>query len=193
MLLRATANVSKAKKGKDSPIQPIPDGPQSFFDELLLPDYGNATNLPSSSTYRCRRLILAKAAAVANSAMTETLNLTKLASSGVEDIAEFNFDKFDEKFWRDEWRGEFFTDLWELREDLELMGCKFRQNRKVIERIMKLNGIEGSNQQAQDLEEWDNVMDTKDYAFKIMERTTDSYLQTVQATGAQFANLQARR
>ncbi|KAF2736759.1 hypothetical protein EJ04DRAFT_150620 [Polyplosphaeria fusca] len=124
--------------------------------------------------------------------MMETLNLTKQAASGVQDISQFNFDKFDDRSWSDEWRGKFFTDLWELREDLELMGLKFRQNKKVIARVAKLAKNKESGQQSQDLLEWENVLDTKDYAFQIMARTTDSYLQTVSATGAQFANLQSR-
>ena len=44
-----------------------------------------------------------------------------------------------------------------------------------------------------DIFEWEDLEKLRLYAFKIMERTTDSYLQTVQATGAQFANKQAKR
>ena len=48
-------------------------------------------------------------------------------------------------------------------------------------------------QDEDDQSEWENLEVLRLYAFKIMERTTDSYLQTVQATGAQFANKQSKR
>lgn len=192
-LSRASDSSKSVSKGKSKPEQSGNDSPQSFFDELVLLDYGHPSSLPSSATYACRRLVLAKAAATVHSAIDETLDLTRNASSGVQDIADFNFDKFDETSWRDSWRGEFFTDLWELRENLEIMGRTFERNRKVIERIYKLSKGDDSDQQAHDLLEWDTLLEMKDYAFSMMQRTTDSYVQTVQATGAQFANLQARR
>ena len=48
-------------------------------------------------------------------------------------------------------------------------------------------------QDRDDHSEWESLEELRLYAFKIMERTTDSYLQTVQATGAQFANKQSKR
>jgi hypothetical protein len=37
------------------------------------------------------------------------------------------------------------------------------------------------------------LQDLGDYTFKVMERTTEAYLQTVQATAAQFANDLSKR
>jgi hypothetical protein len=227
-----------------------------FFDDLLLPDLGYVTEQPSSLTYRCRRLVLARSAAAINTALQETLKLTGYASIGVNNIAEFNFDNFEQRAWVDEWRGNFFRQLWALREDLEYQGYKLQQNIKIVDWLARTNNQKDSEekqlwdphnihaaldkrhdekskrwkrflqleqdddgdladdadlsqkgdeeferliltrvlqQEQQDLAEWRHLQDLRNYAFAIMTRTTDSYLQTVQATGAQFANLQAKR
>jgi hypothetical protein len=231
---------------------------EPFFDDLLLPDLGYVTDQPSSLTYRCRRLVLARSAAAINTALQETLKLTGYASIGVNNIAEFNFDNFEQRAWVDEWRGNFFRQLWALREDLEYQGYKLQQNIKIVDWVARINNQEDSGekklwdpqniyadietrygekskrwkgflqleqneeedndlavdaelqpkkgeefkslllkkvlqQEQQDLAEWRHLQDLRDYTFAIMTRTTDSYLQTVQATGAQFANLQAKR
>jgi hypothetical protein len=57
-----------------------------------------------------------------------------------------------------------------------------------------LLGTVDKTQRAQlqrDLDQWDDLEATRDYTFRLLGRTTDSYLQAVQATGAAFANVQA--
>ena len=137
--------------------------------------------------------------AAIDSLLQETIRLTGDASIGVTKIADFNFDTFEQRAWVDEWRGDFFRQLWLLREDLEVQGHKLQRNLRVIRRTTPLRrltieaGPPELDQEQADLLEWYDLEDLRLYAFKIMERTTDSYLQTVQATGAQFANLQSKR
>jgi len=182
----------------------------SLFDEILL-DVGYKSTFSLSPTHTIRRLVLARNVAAINSLLQETIQLTGDASIGVTKIADFNFDTFEQRAWVDEWRGDFFRQLWVLREDLEFQGYKLQQNLRVVNRIAatireesrepKSSGV-GSNlssfqqleeQEKDDKWEWEDFERQRLYAFRIMERTTDSYLQTVQATGAQFANLQSRR
>ena len=179
----------------------------SMFDDLLQRNgYTYLSKRPVSATYWCQRLVLARVAAVVNSALVETIALTAKASRGVKNIADFNFENFEQRAWSDQWRGEFFTYLWEIREDLELMGYRLYQNLKVLKRLAtsddygsvdkkhgKPKELRARQRVEDDLAEWENLQDLEVYMFKIMERTTESYLQTVQATGAQFANIQARR
>ena len=170
---------------------------------------------------------MARNAAATHSLLQETIKLTGDASIGVTKIADFNFDTFEQRAWVDEWRGDFFRQLWTLREDLEFQGYKLQQNLKVVKRIATITTGKGKpptvsnvdtkslellpdsqfiepvdprcvklaeeKEQEMDLVEWDELEELRLYAFKIMERTTDSYLQTVQATGAQFANIQSKR
>ena len=152
--------------------------------------------------------------AAINSLLQDTLQLTGKASIGVAKIAEFNFDDFEKRAWVDEWRGSFFRQLWTLREELEFQGYKIQQNLRVVRRIDESIAIlsfrdisdDSSLESTQsdlirlakeqdqgDQYEWEDLEKLRLYAFKIMERTTDSYLQTVQATGAQFANKQSKR
>lgn len=192
------------------------------LDTIVRPEdkYGKASLL--SLTSRVRRLVLARNVTAINSLLQETIQLTGKASIGVTKIADFNFDTFEQRAWVDEWRGDFFTQLWTLREDLEFQGYKLQQNLEVVRRVVGIllndgeaksppvkdknapfvSGImsemssprEFTNEQEQnDLWEWEELEKLRLYALKIMERTTDSYLQTVQATGAQFANIQAKR
>lgn len=146
---------------------------------------------PSVTAANCYRLVLAKEAAATLAARSEAISLTLAAANGLKDIFNFNFDKFDENAWRDEWRGKFFTALWELREDLELLGQEIRHNSLIAETTAQPAETEQTIDL--DLMEWDSLLEEKRYAMELMGRTIDSYVQTVQATGAQFANLQAKR
>ncbi|KAF9770843.1 hypothetical protein IL306_011554 [Fusarium sp. DS 682] len=172
------------------------DTTASFFDELvrlILVPPREMTDTPSSATANCYRLVLAKEAAATLLARSETISLTLAAAEGLKEVSEFNFDKFDERAWRDDWRGEFFTDLWELREDLELLGQELRHNSFIVKRTAQLANPKIDYPVTQDMFEWENLLEEKRYAMELMGRTIDSYVQTVQATGAQFANLQAKR
>ena len=194
----------------------------SLFEELFLPDVGYINTHPLSLTHRIRRLVLARNVAAISSLLQETIQLTGSASIGVSNILDFNFDTFEKRAWVDEWRGNFFRQLWVLREDLEFQGYKLQQNLRVVNKIntlvdkcgkpvlsnVSLNSLPDPQsttsdksdlvrlaieQEREDLSEWNDLEKLRLYAFKIMERTTDSYLQTVQATGAQFANMQSKR
>ena len=44
-----------------------------------------------------------------------------------------------------------------------------------------------------DWQEWENLKDVEEYTFKLIARTTETYIQAVEATSAQFANIQALR
>ena len=150
--------------------------------------------------------------------LNSALQLTGKASIGVAKIAKFNFDDFEKRAWVDEWRGTFFRQLWTLREELEFQGYKIQQNLRAVKRITYIANLEDSRagsrhqlmpdlirlgkeqererereQERDDEYEWEGLEQLRLYAFRIMERTTDSYLQTVQATGAQFANKQSKR
>ena len=182
----------------------------SLFEDLLFSDPGPISTHYLGSTHRIRRLVLARNVAAIHSLLQDTLQLTGKASIGVAKIAKFNFDDFEKKAWVDEWRGTFFRQLWTLREELEFQGYKIQQNLRVVKMLAGIDYMEGSRsirsielnpdfvrlykvQEQADVLEWEDLEKLRLYAFKIMERTTDSYLQTVQATGAQFANKQAKR
>ncbi len=173
----------------------------SLFGQLSLL-VAHYSDRPYSGVHWIRRLVLARNVAAIESLLQETIGLTGAASIGVAKIADFNFDTFEQRAWVDEWRGDFFRRLWLLREDLEVQGHKLQQNLRVIKRttrLMDLHTAAETSRQAYaiqeeaDLSEWVDLENLRLYAFKIMERTTDSYLQTVQATGAQFANMQSKR
>lgn len=188
--LSGTGGASREQHGQAD------DKPASFFDELVQlgpVTPGSTIDAPSKAAANCFRLVLAKEAAATLVARSETISLTLAAAEGLKDISNFNFDKFDEKAWRDEWRGEFFTDLWELREDLEVLGQEIRHNSLVVKRTAQLAQQTADYPLTQDTLEWENLLEEKRYAMELMGRTIDSYVQTVQATGAQFANLQAKR
>ena len=164
--------------------------------------------------------MLARNVAAIHSLLQDTIELTGKASIGVAKIAAFNFDDFEKRAWVDEWRGSFFKQLWTLREELEFQGYKLQQNLRVVKKIAGIVTMQGrvtvlsprysgdgafqglsqsdlirlaEEQDKYDQSEWESLEELRLYAFKIMERTTDSYLQTVQATGAQFANKQSKR
>ena len=194
----------------------------SLFEDLLLSDPGPISPHHLGLTHSIRRLVLARNVAAINSLLQDTLQCTGKASIGVATIAEFNLDAFEKRGWVGEWRGTFYRQLWTLREEIELQGYKIQQNLRVVKRIADIVNIEGSRsklshqfsdmslnrrsteptsdvirlykeQEEADILEWEELEKRRLYALRIMERTIDSYLQTVQATGAQFANKQAKR
>lgn len=195
----------------------------SLFDEFYIiagPDSEIGRAFLLNLTRSVRRLVLARNVTAINSLLQETIQLTGKACIGVTNIADFNFDTFEQRAWVDEWRGTFFTQLWTLREDLEFQGYKLQQNLGVVRRVasivlnddeakpvqqndaLSVSGIMSDmshsreftkEQESDDLWEWEQLEQLRLYASDIMKRTIDSYLQTVQATGAQFANIQAKR
>jgi hypothetical protein len=108
----------------------------SIFDDLVSETNGVPSEVPSSVTYRCRRLVLAKAAATLQTMFTDALNLSLDSSIGSKSkISAFNFETFETAAWTSEWEGSTFTKLWEQRENLELLRYKLRQNIQTITSI----------------------------------------------------------
>jgi hypothetical protein len=187
----------------------------SLFDELVnCYKVGNHIVShpigPLQWTSQCRRLVLAKTASVVQLALVETWKLTYKASTGVKQMANFDFAELERKTWSDDWKGEFFTQLWELREDLELMRYRLETNRRDLNRIADIEKLYedpserthkespgrrmlGAKEQRDlDMQEWVRLGEMNDYAFKLMNRTTETYVQAIGATSAQFANAQAQ-
>jgi hypothetical protein len=126
-----------------------------------------------------------------------------------------DFTNLKKEAWNDSnWKGEFFTQLWELREDLELMRYRLELNLSVINRLAHVKEKELESRIAEtgtahpqseavrlqarlrqvgcDVEEWNKLVQMNDYAFKLMTRTSETYVQTVGAANTQFANDQAQ-
>ena len=165
----------------------------SLFEDLLLRHSEFIYPQYLSITHAVERLVLARNVAAIHSLLQDTLQLTGKASIGVAKIAEFNFDDFEKRAWVDEWRGTFFRRLWTLREELEFQGYKIQQNLRIVKRIAQMASVEisraesrygvipdliqlGKEQGGDDEYEWEGLEQLRLYAFKIMERTTDSYL-----------------
>lgn len=197
----SSSEISPEKKGGG--LEPL-----SLFDELVHSyEVGNyVTSHPITEplqwTSQCRRLVLAKTASVVQSALVETWKLTYKASTGVKQMANFDFAELERKAWSDDWKGEFFTQLWELREDLELMRYRLETNQRDLHRIANIersskglterDELVARKQLDLDMQEWERLGEMNDYAFKLMNRTTETYVQAIGATSAQFANAQAQ-
>lgn len=195
----------------------------SMLQDLLDADHGIPSSDPSTSTFGCRRLILARAAATLQTAFSDALNASMSSSTGVDEMSSFNFDTFETTAWNSHWEGKKFTGLWEQRENLELLRYKLHQNRQVIQKTIRdkdnpavipkdsSHPDDPANKTTADLEyhrnaqllmyhqeendrlEWVDLDNTAEYINQVIVRTTASYLQTVQAREAQVSNFQARR
>jgi type II secretory pathway component PulJ len=193
----------------------------AMYDRLCSPHQGYFTENPVSATYYCRRLVLASTASEIYSSLDATYRLTLTASSNAKTLADLDFENFPAEAWSTEFKGPFFTDLGELREDLELVGFRLKQNMitvRILSRLdterrdyryytLKDSGYRGeiddhlswwdenvtavTVQVDHDLDQWDSLKDMENYTYDLMKRTTDSYVQTVQATSARLANKQA--
>ncbi|KAJ9156182.1 hypothetical protein NKR23_g1062 [Pleurostoma richardsiae] len=131
-----------------------------------------------------------------------------MAATDVRTIRDFKIDDIELRGWSGKWKGEFFTDMWELREDMELTGYRLDQNLATIKRINETerkyrrdrqehkdtNDVMGGQSpliNACDMWEWEKLQGMRQYTFQLLERTTQAYVEAIQATGAQFANDQA--
>lgn len=188
-------------------------GKSSIFDDLTISDGAEdykqrfLTNSPTSATFWCRRLLLARTAASMHKSLLETISLAATSAVGLDEIAQFSYDTFEKSAWTTKWTGEKFTRLWEQRENLELMRFKLDQSTRTIQYLMieadkedfsretsQPKGFrETLEQEQEDLREWRELERLGQYMFQIITRTTDSYLQTVQTAEAQMSNRQARR
>jgi hypothetical protein len=156
-------------------------------------------------TYHVRRAILSRATSLVDNALLDTFNLTSRAVTDAKNIKSFSLEDVELRGWSGEWKGEFFTDMWELREELELMAYQLEKNLRTIRRIHEIElklipagkSSEAKNYEVEssldDIWEWENLEHIKDYTFKMLERTREAYVDAVQATAAQFANDQAKR
>jgi hypothetical protein len=83
------------------------------------------------------------------------------------------------------------------RENVELSQFALRRNVKIIRRLAKRHSSgsrdEASSQENNYLQEWEDLEALLEFMVKTIKRTTGSYLQTVAASDAQFANIQAMR
>lgn len=224
----------------------------SMYDELVQYfkslDKDQAIHLeekaPYGWAYRCCSIVLARNASTVQSSYAETWRLTYKASAGVKNLVDFDYDKVENKAWSDDWKGEFFSQLWELREELELMQYKLQRNKQVLSGLVAsstnvnktknvfintgggniilrdyvdyrseesgnatdlptIDKDKGKEQGAtadidiestleRELEEWDRITKLNSYSIQLMDRTTETYVQAIGATQAQFANEQTK-
>jgi hypothetical protein len=188
----------------DSSGPPTPEG-ISMFDDLVSFDQ-SIKNIrhAADATFWCRRLVLARTAAAMHTILLETISLAATSAVGLEAITDFSYDTFEKNAWTTKWTGAKFAQLWEQREDLELVRFKLHQSIKTVRTVTGVPYTyklryerpaleELEMQEREDLKEWEELESIGEYMFQIIARTTDSYLQTVQAGEAQMSNSQARR
>lgn len=230
----------------------------SVYDKILQHfddvDEKTGSKPPSEmETYKwaeyCCSVVLARNAYNVQTLFSATWNLVLRASTGVKNMADFDFAKLERQAWSDEWKGEFFTQLWELREELESLQYRLNMNYQVLSQLWgseknpsmethhfdvvgarnKLNvrnipttssrswsfrchgeenvvvvesekghfpnpteHTESADHARQELEEWSRLINMNAYAVQLMNRTTETYVQAIGATSAQFANVQAK-
>lgn len=161
---------------------------------------------PVCSTKAVRRLIMAKMSLLVDFFMRRSLVLTYLATQNITSITQFDFNKLSTNPWQDEWRSEFFSNLWELREDIEVLGSNMNKTMRLVRILAELSSQEPPtsrslsgkkarerDQDFADLDQWQELEATRRYAAEVLQRTTDSYVQAAAAEGAKFANIQAVR
>ncbi|KAK1753901.1 hypothetical protein QBC47DRAFT_385170 [Echria macrotheca] len=188
----------------------IPIG-KCMFDDIV--HLGEVNYIPRNvwdATRTCRRLVLAHTAARVQKIFSDAYDLKMISALNLdlEDIASFNFKNFDERAWNLKWEGRRFTRLWERREDLELIRFKLRFNIKMIESVTPSDkevsepgksgkGVENRTlireqlQDQRDLDGWKELDRNAEYIEQMIQRATDSYLQTVAACEAFYSSIQA--
>jgi len=168
----------------------------SMLDDILAPDRGNQANSPLGATQLCRRLVLGRAMAIINQMTSETLTIQYTSAAGIQDLAEFNFDTFERDAWTTDWNKSIFTRLWAHLENVQRARFALQQNIRLIRRLIPRDhdtiGKEVPYEEYNDLAEWEDLEARLESLAEAMKRSRSNYLQTVQASEAQFANLQAR-
>lgn len=170
------------------------------FDDL---DETTGANPPyTMETYKwaeyCCSVVLARNAYSVQSLFSATWDLVVRASTGVKNMADFDFAKLERQAWSDKWKGDFFTQLWELREELESLQYRLNMNHQVLNQLREsdfqnlIGHIELANHAQNELEEWSRLINMNAYAIQLMNRTTETYVQAIGATSAQFSNEQAK-
>ncbi|KAK3689743.1 hypothetical protein B0T22DRAFT_514426 [Podospora appendiculata] len=161
-------------------IFPPAPGDSSLSDELPQSVYLLEGNDPVKSCEIARTLVLARSSVIVQHFVKEVLGLTVAASLGLEQFTDFDFKKLEEKPWTEQWRNNFF-DLWSLQEELEYLKFELAKNRRVIERL-------GDSANSDILVE---IQESQRYARDLLTRTTNSYFEAANASGALYANIQA--
>jgi hypothetical protein len=176
----------------------------SMFEELIIRQPPTASFHPVCSTKTVRRLVLAKMSLIVDCFVQRAFVLTYLAMQNITSITQFDFTKLDNNAWQDEWRAEFFSNLWELREDIEMLGSEMSRTQRLVKVLAVLSSDELPNsrrlrdgvqrdQDFEDIDQWEELEATREYSAQLLQRTTDSYVQAAAAEGAKFANIQAVR
>lgn len=188
----------------------------SVLDQMLRAPPSRPNFHPVHATKFVRRIILAKMTLIVDTYLREAYSLTAKAMQNISKIADFDPQRLGEKPWQDEWRSEFFSRLWELRGNIELLGFDMENMIRLFTDLAdndswpqmknldtyvgresqwdkdKRGHIKIRDQDVEDLKEWERLEATRKYAAGFIERTTNSYLQAATAEGAKFANIQAR-
>ncbi|SPO04771.1 uncharacterized protein DNG_07456 [Cephalotrichum gorgonifer] len=127
-------------------------------------------------------------AALVDDALVDTHNLTSEAATDLGRIRDFSIDDIDLGGWSGEWKGTFFADMWELREDLEQTGFKLDRNLAIIKRVSELESWHDEGYDAGrttcDMWEWEDLRVSRNFAIQMLDRTRGSYVEAVQATAA---------
>lgn len=230
----------------------------SIYDKILqhfddLDETTGAKPPSSMETYKwaeyCCSVVLARNAYSVQSLFSATWDLVVRASTGVKNMADFDFAKLERQAWSDKWKGDFFTQLWELREELESLQYRLNMNYQVLNQLresekkpsmrsfqydihgernrLEVRNIpttssdnwsfvcygdenvvvvesaksdfpnltehtESADHARNELEEWSRLINMNAYAIQLMNRTTETYVQAIGATSAQFSNEQAK-
>lgn len=197
----------------------MPFSQVSIFDQLLRSnptanDEFQTGPSPLNATKYIRRLVLAQAIFLVRHALFEVNKLTLEAAVDTKRIGEFSMRDIQETGWSGEWKGKFYTRIWELRENLQHTGQMLKQTHKTIERINKIESwrkdkrpkdAAGSTEPETDLYkygieenecdgwEWEDVQSSVEFGLQMLDRTRDTYVEAVGATAAKLANDQAIR
>ena len=168
-----------------------------MLDDILAPNRGNQANSSLGATQLCRRLVLGRAVAIINQMTSETLTIQYTSAAGIQDLAEFNFDTFVRDAWTTDWNKSIFTRLWVHLENIQRARFALQQNIRLIRRLVPRDydtiREKVPYEEYNDLAEWEDLEARLESLAEAMKRSRSNYLQTVQASEAQFANLQARR
>ncbi|KAM7214440.1 putative magnesium and cobalt transport protein [Rhypophila decipiens] len=156
---------------------------------------------PLSATWYIRRLVLAQATFLVRRSLFAVTKLTLEAAADTKRIGEFNMQDIRESGWSGEWKGKFYTQIWELRENLQRTSHMLQQTHTTFQRISRIESLRnqtnpdlveyGVEKNACDEWEWEDVQHSLDFGLQMLDRTRDTYVEAVGATAAKLANDQA--
>lgn len=200
-----------------SGVNPTISG-NNIFNDLATLGYNSPPHRVWEATRAARRLLLTQTSAEMRRLFTETVELEVMSALNLDlgGMEDFNYNEFDARAWNLLWEGRQFSRLWKFREGLELLRCRFQLNKRTVEDVAGLSRPDGDDynlhdngsekqtevemkkkaalafrQDQNDLREWREMAQTFDMLQGMIQRTTDSYLQTVSAAEAYSSNAQA--